>query len=108
MYKRVIVVPYDSTWKQEFEKIKNEVLSVLDKHFISIEHVGSTSVEGLDAKPVIDLDIVIENYNSFEYVKEKLALIGYRHIGDLGILDRQAFKYDDKPHLLKHHLYLIL
>ena len=112
MYKKVVVVPYDSSWKQEFEKIKNEVLSVLDKHFISIEHVGSTSVEGLDAKPVIDLDIIIENYNSFEYVKEKLALIGYTHIGDLSILDRQAFKYtesngsDDKPHLLKHHLYV--
>ena len=106
MYKKVIVVPYDNTWKQEFEKIKNEVLTVLDKHFISIEHVGSTSVEGLDAKPVIDLDIIIENYNSFEYVKEKLAIIGYKHIGDLGIMDRQAFAYEDKPYLLKHHLYV--
>lgn len=104
--KRVVVVPYDNTWTAEFEKIKNELLQVLNDHIISIEHVGSTSVEGLAAKPIIDIDIVIKDYNSFETIKTKLAGIGYFHEGDLGIKDRQVFKYEDKPNLMKHHLYV--
>jgi len=104
--KKVIVVPYDEKWKQEFERIKAELLCALGGHVLAIEHVGSTSVEGLAAKPVIDIDVVMKDYNVFETVKEKLAQIEYIHEGDLGIKDRQAFKYAEKPHLMKHHLYV--
>jgi GrpB-like predicted nucleotidyltransferase (UPF0157 family) len=104
--KKVIVVPYNEMWKTELKKIKEELLSVLDGYIVSIEHVGSTSVEGLAAKPVIDIDIIIKDYNSFEIVKTKLFSIGYLHEGDLGIKDRQVFKYEDKSNLMKHHLYV--
>lgn len=103
---KVTVVPYKEIWKMEFKKIKEELVSILSGYIISIEHVGSTSVEGLAAKPVIDIDIIIKDYNSFEIIKAKLASIGYIHEGDLGIKDRQAFKYEDKPNLMKHHLYV--
>ena len=103
---KVIVVPYDSNWKQAFERIKQELLSALHNHIITIEHIGSTSVEGLAAKPVIDLNIIIKDYNAFELVKEKLTGLGYTHNGDQGIKDRHAFKYEDKPHLMRHHLYV--
>ncbi|MBE5843463.1 MAG: GrpB family protein [Butyrivibrio sp.] len=43
--KHVIVLPYDSNWKNEFEKIKSELLQVLGNTAISVEHVGSTSVQ---------------------------------------------------------------
>lgn len=72
---------------------------------ISIEHVGSTSVKGLYAKPIIDIDIVIESEN-FPEVKNKLYNIGYEHVGDLGITGREAFKYNDKEELMEHHLYV--
>lgn len=104
--KKVVVVPYDEIWKTEFEKIKVDLLKVLENDVLAIEHVGSTSVEGLAAKPVIDIDIIIKDYNSFELVKSKLASIGYIHEGDMGIKDRQAFKYTDKPQFMKHHLYV--
>ena len=104
--KKVLVVPYDEKWKAEFERIKEELLTVIGSHVIAIEHVGSTAVKGLAAKPVIDIDVVIKNYNTFDVIKEKLAQIGYTHEGDLGIKDRQAFKYENKPHLMKHHLYI--
>jgi len=104
--KKVVVVPYDEKWKTEFERIKEELLVVLEKYIIAIEHVGSTSVKGLAAKPVIDIDVIMKDYNSFEDIKSRLAEIGYEHEGDLGIKDRQAFKYDNKPHLMIHHLYV--
>ena len=57
----VIVEDYNPIWKEEFKTIKNELLIVLFGKIISIEHIGSTSVEGLCAKPIIDIDIVIDN-----------------------------------------------
>jgi len=104
--RKVIVEPYNPNWKLEFEKIKQELDEALKNNIISIEHVGSTSIEGLAAKPVIDIDIVMKDYNSFETVKNILESIGYIHEGDLGVKERHAFKYSDKPHLMKHHLYV--
>ena len=104
--KKVIVLPYDGAWKSAFEDIKAEIERALGELIIGIEHVGSTSVEGMSAKPCIDLDVVIEDYSVFDAVSAKLASIGYIHEGDLGIKDREAFKYSDKPHLMSHHLYV--
>ena len=86
--------------------IKDELSSTLGQLAMRIEHVGSTSVEGLSAKPIIDIDVVISDYAVFEEVVSALKAIGYQHEGDLGIAGREAFKYDGKDHLRKHHLYV--
>ena len=103
---RVIILPYDTAWKTAFEAIKGQLERAVGDLVISIEHVGSTSVEGLSAKPCIDIDVVIEDYGVFGEVVRRLADIGYIHEGDLGIPDREAFCYSDKPHLMTHHLYV--
>lgn len=104
--KKVIVLPYDASWKTAFEDIRRELEAALGDLAVGIEHVGSTSVEGLSAKPIIDIDVVIRDYSVFDAVVRKLASVGYIHEGDLGIKDREAFKYTHKPHLQKHHLYV--
>ena len=104
--KHVVVLPYDEQWKQDFLMIREELTSALGQLALRIEHVGSTSVEGLSAKPIIDIDVVIKDYSVFEEVVSALGTIGYRHEGDLGIVGREAFKYDGKDHLKKHHLYV--
>lgn len=103
---RVIVVPYDEAWKSAFEAIKKEIECAVGDLIIGIEHVGSTSVEGLSAKPCIDIDVIIKDYSAFDAVVRGLAAIGYIHEGDLGIKDREAFRYTDKQHLQQHHLYV--
>ena len=103
--KHVVVLPYDEKWKQDFFYIKNEISATLGKLVISIEHVGSTSVEGMAAKPIIDIDIVVQKEHINDAILE-LSKIGYIHEGDLGIPDREAFAYEGKEHLQKHHLYL--
>jgi Uncharacterized conserved protein len=102
--KHVMVEDYNTEWKNEFKRISDELMAVLAGKIISIEHVGSTSVEGLAAKPIIDIDIVIDK--NFEEIKQELEIIGYFHEGDLGIPGREAFRYENKPHLMKHHLYV--
>ncbi len=104
--KHVVVVPYDEQWKQDFLMIKEELAAALGQLAITIEHVGSTSVEGLSAKPIIDIDVVIKDYTVLEEVISALGTIGYQHEGDLGITGREAFKYVGKEHLRKHHLYV--
>ena len=104
--KRVVVESYDETWTSAFEEIKKEIESAVGDLIIGIEHVGSTSVEGLSAKPIIDIDIIINDYSIFDAVVNKLNTIGYIHEGNLGIKDREAFKYSDKSHLQRHHLYV--
>ena len=104
--KKVIVLPYDVAWESAFEAIKAEIQTALGDLMLGIEHVGSTSVKGMSAKPCIDIDVVIRDYSVFDAVVQKLDAIGYIHEGDLGIQDREAFKYADKPHLMTHHLYV--
>ena len=103
---KVIVTPYDKAWKSDFEAIRTELAAALGDLAIGIEHVGSTSVEGLSAKPCIDIDVVIKDYSVFDEVVGRLATIGYIHEGNLGIKDREAFDYTGKEHLMKHHLYV--
>ena len=106
MKKRVVVEPYDEAWKDDFAAIRDELEAVLNGLVLRIEHVGSTSVEGLSAKPVIDIDVVIGDRSILPEVISALESIGYSHEGDLGIPGREAFKYEGKDHLKKHHLYV--
>jgi len=104
--RNIIVVPHDENWKHEFGKLKDEISPLLEDLIISIEHVGSTAVRGLYAKPIIDMNVIIDDFSILPIVIQRLSQINYTHVGDLGIIDREAFKYTDKPHLMEHHLYV--
>lgn len=102
----MVVVPYDERWKRDFLKITAELLLVLEKLIIGIDHVRSTSVHDLSAKPIMDINIVIKEGTFLQPVIRALEKIGYQHEGNLGILGREAFKYSGKDHLNQHHLYV--
>ena len=104
--KHVVVLPYDKHWARDFCEIKSEIQEALDQLALAIEHVGSTSVHGLSAKPIIDIDVVIKDYSMLDAVISALERIDYHHEGNLGIAGREAFKYEGKTHLRKHHLYV--
>jgi len=90
---KIVIEKYNPEWKEQFELLRDNLLFYLKEDVINIEHVGSTSVPGMSAKPIIDLDIIIESDNStLEKVIDKLNHLGYIHLGDLGITGREAFK----------------
>ena len=106
----MVIEEYNEDWKNQYEQIKNILENSLSKA-IKIEHVGSTSITGMWAKPIIDIDIVIENINDFEKTKKELEEIGYLHKGDQGIIGREVFKRNNivKNEILdkiNHHLYV--
>jgi GrpB-like predicted nucleotidyltransferase (UPF0157 family) len=98
------VVAYDPRWPDVFAQIAAIITPQLHRYDVAIEHVGSTSVPGLAAKPVIDMDIVVRHGTDIPAVIAELAHIGYQHRGDLGIAGREAFYAPNN--LPTHHLYL--
>lgn len=101
---RVQVVEYDPAWPGIFDQLRAYVWPSLSDVALGIEHVGSTSVPGLRAKPVIDACIVVASRNEVPACIQRLASIGYVHRGNLGVPDREAFRRPDE--VPRHHLYL--
>ncbi|MBL0939315.1 MAG: GrpB family protein [Gemmatimonadaceae bacterium] len=104
--KSIVVVPYDSAWPALFEQLRQHLWPAVHDVAISIEHVGSTSVPGLAAKPVLDIDIVIAPATPVSLVADRLSTLGYQHRGNLGIEGREAFRAPEGSPT--HHLYVCL
>ncbi|MCZ8515799.1 GrpB family protein [Paenibacillus filicis] len=100
----VIVVQYDPDWVRLFGKLQDFVLPVLSDLVLTIEHVGSTSVPGLAAKPIVDMDVVVSTQADVHTAIQRLATLGYVHEGDLGTSGREAFIPPDN--VPWHHLYV--
>jgi GrpB-like predicted nucleotidyltransferase (UPF0157 family) len=106
----LLLEQYKPAWKTEFEKLKSELLQTLHGLHVTIEHVGSTAVPNMDAKPIIDIDIIYVDGSEFKKIKEKLESVGYFHNGNQGIHEREVFKRNGEYtnevlDTIKHHLY---
>jgi len=98
------VVEYDPAWRETFQRLRDQIASALGDLAVRIEHVGSTAVPGLAAKPIVDMDVVVASRAEVPAAIERLAPLGYLHQGDMGIPGREAFLAPwDAP---RHHLYL--
>ena len=106
MHPPALVVDYDPEWPTLFREIRTRVAPQVAELGVAVEHVGSTSVPGLAAKPIIDVDIVVPDVGDVPVVIERLVAIGYVHQGDLGIDGREAFKAP--PEGPCHHLYVVV
>ena len=101
----MVVEKYNPKWVEQFQTLK-EFLEKNTTEYNSIEHVGSTSIPEMNAKPIIDIDIVVEDASQFQRLKEELLKIGYVHEGDRGIPGREAFDHEKVSVGIDHHLYV--
>lgn len=100
----VVVVPYDPGWPAVFTVLRARLAPALEGIAVAIEHVGSTAVPGLAAKPVVDIDVIIPPGSaSLGAAIEALARLGYEHRASR-IQGREAFRQPDG--LPSHHLYV--
>jgi GrpB-like predicted nucleotidyltransferase (UPF0157 family) len=100
----ILIREYDPTWPDQFDEIAARTRTALGDLVVRIEHIGSTAVPGLAAKPVVDLDVVVSPQDVFEAIL-RLTNLGYVHEGNLGIAEREAFR--PPPGDRRHHLYLV-
>ncbi|MDA1880011.1 GrpB family protein [Bacillus cereus group sp. BY10-2LC] len=114
MKQRITIDEYNVKWESEFNKLQTFINDVMEDSILSIEHVGSTSIKGLAAKPILDIDIVIEDYEIFPEVVKKLETIGYYHQAEWSYKGREAFGRKDafvpwdgeSTDWMEHHLYV--
>jgi GrpB-like predicted nucleotidyltransferase (UPF0157 family) len=92
------VVAYSPEWPVQFERVAGDLRAALTSvPGATVEHVGSTSVPGLAAKPILDIDVLVDPRYATDAIAA-LAQIGYVHRGDLGVVGREAFDApDDDP-----------
>jgi GrpB-like predicted nucleotidyltransferase (UPF0157 family) len=102
--KPIVVVDYDAAWPSQFEQLRRPIAAALGDVALSIEHVGSTSVPGLAAKPVIDISVVVSDEGGVRAAIDRLATIGCLHQGNLGIEGREAFV--SPAGSIAHHVYV--
>jgi GrpB-like predicted nucleotidyltransferase (UPF0157 family) len=100
----VVVTDYDLAWPGRFEDLRARIQPAVADVAMAIEHVGSTSVPGLAAKPIVDMTVVVATRGDVPLAIERLATLGYRHRGNLGVDDREAF--DNPADLPRHNLYV--
>jgi GrpB-like predicted nucleotidyltransferase (UPF0157 family) len=100
----IVIVDYEPGWPEEFARLRDRAKSAMGVLAVSIEHVGSTAVPGLAAKPVIDMVVVIASDDDLEEAIRRLESIGYRARGELGVPGREAFSWPEGEK--RHHLYV--
>lgn len=91
--KRIVeVVPYQECWKDQFLKEAELLEEIFINEVKDIHHIGSTSIPGMSAKPVIDIMIVVNNIEQVDNHNEEMIKLGYKPLGENGIKGRRFFK----------------
>ena len=112
----ITIAPPDPTWVNDFLLIKSELEAALrheDAEYLSIEHIGSTAIPHLPAKPVIDIVIVIQGWTGFDKIEQAMNFGGMNCLlpsyvceGPNGIRERMSFKLHDPDRLPKRNVYV--
>jgi len=102
----IVIAEYDAGWPALFERLAKPVREAVAGLGARLEHVGSTAVPGLAAKPVIDMDVVVPSAAAVPEAVERLRGLGYIYQGDKGIRGREAFLWP--PGAPVHHLYVVV
>jgi len=105
---------YDPAWKTGFQHLKHFLITELKGFAVDIQHIGSTAIPGLCAKPILDIDIIISDKSFLGELAARLAKTGYFNKGEQGIPGRFAFRQtkDNTPLTATsqkwqtHHLYV--
>ena len=106
--REIVVADYNPQWPSWFATVLGYIWPAVEDIALRVDHVGSTSVPGLAAKPRIDMDIVVSKPEDLGAVVERLAGVGYRRRGDLGVPGREAFSAPKEKDLPPHNLYLVV
>lgn len=101
------MVDYEAAWPELFERERQALAEAFGPCALTIEHVGSTSVPGLAAKPVIDIAVGTDRYPLPDEVIQRVVALGYEHKGEFGIPRRHYFSRHSAPYSVHVHANVI-
>ncbi len=88
---KVIVVPYNPKWAELYERVRQELQAAIGHLVLDIQHIGSTAIPDMTAKPVIDVGIAVENFEDARACVGPMETLGYEYRGENGIPRRHYF-----------------
>ena len=103
---KVEVVPYNPHWKNQFEAEAQQWLNILNQDIIAIHHIGSTAIQNIYAKPIIDLLIEVKDIHQVDQYHENIAAKNYQIMGEYGIPGRRYFRKYNLSGNRTHHIHI--
>jgi GrpB-like predicted nucleotidyltransferase (UPF0157 family) len=106
MTRKVEVVPHNPNWRNLFETESKQITIALGENVIAIHHIGSTSIETIYAKPIIDILVEVKSIDRVDDQNSSMQLLGYQCMGEFGIKDRRFFRKDNVDGIRTHHIHV--
>lgn len=106
MIRKVEVVPHNPNWLNLFETESKQIAIALGENVIEINHVGSTSIETIYAKPIIDILVEVKSIAQVDDQNSSMQLFGYQCMGEFGIEGRRFFLKDNLAGIRTHHVHV--
>lgn len=104
---KIIIEPYNNDWINQFETIKIQLTKIINVDF-NIEHIGSTSVKGLGAKPIIDIMIGLKDFENADKLIPNFKNIGYEYVSTFeNIFPNRRFFILEKNEIRYVHVHMI-
>ncbi|WP_339293178.1 GrpB family protein [Paenibacillus sp. FSL W8-0187] len=100
----VIIEPYSDNWPSLFDELRAQIVTKIGSDVYRIDHIGSTAVVGLAAKPIIDIQISVRDLGNIESIISGLASIGYRYRLDNDDLTKRYFR--EAPGTRRTHIHV--
>ncbi|TFH07529.1 MAG: GrpB family protein [Candidatus Thorarchaeota archaeon] len=105
MTREVRVVPYDNNWPNLFQQEVTRISNVLWREIVSVHHIGSTSIPGMSAKPIIDILLEVKDISEIDNYNNEMIALGYEPRGELGIPGRRYFSREELKDVRTHHVH---
>lgn len=106
MSDEIALSPYDPEWALMFDAARDELAAILEPAPMRIEHMGSTSVPGLMAKPVVDIIVLVADMAPVEGQTSDLASLGYGYRPEVSNHERLFFRRFGADGVRTHHLHI--
>jgi GrpB-like predicted nucleotidyltransferase (UPF0157 family) len=101
------LVPYDPAWPGEFLKLKTDISPLYGDNLVDFQHIGSTSIPGMLAKPQIDVCAIVKNIDKVKAIRPEFEAVGYHAKGDYVEQQEEYFTFDDKDGVRKYNIHTL-
>lgn len=103
--KEVEVVPHNPNWRKEFEMEAKQIAVAMGETIVAVHHIGSTSIHGIYAKPVIDILVEVVDIAEVDARNPAMELLGYEAKSEFGIPTRRYFRKDNQDGIRTHQVH---
>ena len=102
---QVRVIPQNVDWKRQFHSEADQIAAVLGDVVMAVHHIGSTSIPGIVAKPIIDILLEVTDLERLDRRSHMLERLGYEGLGEYGIVGRRYFRKNNSSGIRTHHVH---